>query len=156
MAFNPGWGMTRSIYLSAILLIPSLTALAADGPALDAAKYPQDTPHNALSSIVNLLEHEEYAYWITWLMTAEDLKRLVAKHGSVEKTAEHFKVNRAAHMKQRCELMKKMLAENNTTNGESNGTKWVRFQSDEKVLQFELQPDGTWRMNTTVISAEPK
>ena len=127
---------------------------AADTPALDCAKYPQDTPQKALASLIKALEAEDYVYSISFLLAPQSTQRLGAKYDSVEKAAAaNREPERQQRRKAQCELMKKMLEANATTEGEENGVKWVRFKHEDSVLQLEKQPDGRWCMNTQVGKA---
>jgi len=124
-------------------------------PALDAGKYPQSTPAEALVSIIKALETRDLAYWVGNLILPSDTKRLVEKHGSVENVAaRNADPARASKLKSQCELMKKLLETNKTTQGETDGMKWVRYHSDATILQFEKQADGRWYMNTRVTTME--
>jgi hypothetical protein len=124
------------------------SALAGDAPALDSASYPQDTPQKALGSIVKALEANDFKYWVSNLITPEESKRLIEKHGSIAKVAEaNSDEKHAAKIKAQVELMKKLLTANKTTEGDDHGTKWVKFQLDDNVLQLEKQSDGRWCMN---------
>ena len=144
--------ISRSISVLLLAFISASSVFAAE-LARDADKYPQDTPQKALTSIISALEGKNSEYWLTWLVTPESSNHVKEKYGSIEKAiAVHRDEHHAEMIKQRHELMKKMLAENKTTEGEENGVKWTRFHADDKVLELDLQPDGRWCMNMHVTS----
>jgi hypothetical protein len=138
----------RTFFVGLLITCASASLLAADSPTLDAAKYPQDTPQKALSSLVKCLGAKDYAYWIGHLITPADAKTTIEKHGTLEKAVEFLSDEKhSAQMQERKELMQKMLDANSSTEGEDNGVKWTRFQSEGRVLQLEKQADGRWCMN---------
>ena len=119
-------------------------------PQLDAAKYPQDTPQKALESLIKALEAKDVSYWIAYLITPADTKRLVEKHGSLEGVVNaNADEKRAARLITQLELMRKMAGKP-PEEGEENGVKIARFQAEQKVLQLEKQADGRWCMNIRV------
>jgi len=122
-------------------------------PQLDAAKYPQDTPQKALGSLVKALEARDLSYWIAHLITPADTKRLIEKHGGLEGAVrKNSDEKHAARLQDQLALMKQMLAGNAPTEGQENGVQWARFRVEQRVLQFEKQPDGRWCMNARVTS----
>jgi hypothetical protein len=138
------------------LLLGTLSVLAADGPALDLQKYPQNTPKDTLSSIISALENRDFQYWIAQLIAPEDAKKLAEKYGSIEKAAAaNADEKYMARVANQCETMKKMLEDNKTSEGEENGVKWVRYHYDKKILQLEKQADGRWCMNPRVSAEKP-
>lgn len=140
----------------AALLLGVLPAFAEDA-TLDSTKYPQDTPQKALGSIIKAMEGKESEYWLAWLVTPDDTKRVKEKYETITKAvAAHQDEKHAELMKQRLELMKKMQSDNKTTAGDENGMKWTRFTSDDKVLELDLQADGRWCMNMKVTRDQDK
>jgi hypothetical protein len=136
--------------LVAVIVLKATLALAADGPALDAAKYPQDTPQNAANSIIKAIDANDLEYWVAHLVTPADTKRRVEKNGSIAQAAKNYAEKQSKQLKAMRDVIEKMLKESKPTEGEENGVKWVRFQLEEKLLQFEKQSDGRWCMNTRV------
>ena len=70
---------------SALICVLAIGASAADAPALDALKYPQDTPQNALKSIIAAFEAKDFAYWLSHLLRPEDSARIIEKNGGLDK-----------------------------------------------------------------------
>jgi hypothetical protein len=144
----PVMHMWRMILIAFVFSAVAGRLWAADGPAVDAAAYPQDTPQKALGSIIKALENNDFKYWISNLIIPAESKRLIEKHGSIAKAAEANSDDKhAAKIKAQVEIMKKLLAANKTTEGDEKGLKWVKFQLDDNVLQLEKQSDGRWCMN---------
>ena len=125
-------------------------AEAAQAPRLNAARYPQDTPQKALESLIKALEAKDIPYWIAFLITPDDAKRLIEKHGSLEGVVNaNADERRAARLKTQLELMKQMAGKP-PEEGEEHGVKFARFQAEQKVLQLDKQADGRWCMNIRV------
>lgn len=144
----------KHVYLTAILMLTACAASGAETP-LSPEKYPQDTPQKALASLVKCLDGKDYGYWISHLMTPQDGKGFLDKHGSLEKAVAFLSDEKHAKMmSDNKDRMQKMLDANKTTEGDENGVKWVRFHLDEKELQLEKQADGRWCMNTRVLGAK--
>lgn len=139
----------------AILIVAGAASLyAGDGPALDAVKYPQDTPQNALQTIMKALEAKDYAYWIANLIIPDDSKRIIEKHGGLDKAVafngDPARVDkRAKHI----EAMKE-LATGTVSEVEKDGKKLTRFIKNGQVIQFEQQPDKRWCMNVRVTTEQ--
>ena len=132
---------------------------AAETPALDAARYPQNTPQAAFGSIIKAQAQNDVAYWLSWLITPADKERLLKKYGSVDKVVEkHRDPKFAARIAEQCAIMKKMLAANKVTEGETGGVKWARFAGAQtpdgktRVLQLNKQADGRWVWSLLVHS----
>lgn len=144
----------RTFWLGVFLTLASAGLSAADAPvpSIDAAKYPQDTPQKALSSLVKCLGAKDYGYWISHLITPQDSKNTIEKHGSLAKAVEFLSDDKhSTQMQERKDLMQKMLDANSSTEGDDNGVKWTRFQLESRVLQFEKQSDGRWCMNIRYV-----
>jgi hypothetical protein len=125
--------------------------LATEAPALDAKKYPQDTPQNALASIVKAMESKDFAYWVTWLVVPAVNKKLMETYGSLDKYLEaQAKPERMEKVEAQSKVMKHLLEKNKTIEGESDKVKWVRFElpGEDVILQLEKQEDGRWAMNS--------
>lgn len=143
--------LTLSRTLAIALLCTQTFLAAAEGPALDATKYAQDTPQHTIGSIIKALEAKDQAYWYTHLITPSASKLLVEKHGSIEKVvASKSDEKYAIQFLGICALMKTMLEANKITEGKNADVPWVRFHHEESILQLEKQPDGRWCMNPAV------
>jgi hypothetical protein len=137
--------------LSGILLV-SLLAPAAysleGAPPLNAEKYPQDTPKNALNSILKALEKRDFDYWIVWLIIPDDTKKLIDKHGSLAAVSlMNADDKHTPRIKRQIDAITQMLKIDKMTEGVENGVTYVRYHDDKKILQMEKQPDGRWSMN---------
>ena len=129
-----------------LLLVASLNA--AEGLALDATKYPQDTPVKSLESMVKALEGQDYGYYISYMVLPDDNKRVLSKYGSLEKYVESKKAPEGAPgMAAMASVMKKLLAEAKPQEGEVDGIKWARFEGDGQLLLLQKLQDGRWVMN---------
>jgi hypothetical protein len=138
-----------------LLLISGISAPAAEGPPVDAVKYPQDTPKKALQSILRALEKRDFDYWIVWLICPENTKHLIKKHGSIAAVSLMNSDDRhRPRIEQQISAIKEMLKADKVTEGATNGVTWVRYHDEERVLQLEKQPDGRWSMNTHVCADE--
>jgi len=145
----------RSVAVAAIMWMQVSAALALDAPEVDAKKYPQDTPRNALGSIVKSMDAKDYAYWVTWLIVPPERDRILQKYKNLDGLiAVNAEPKRADAIKAQSEVMKKLLASDAMTEGEAGGVKWARFTLAEVVLQVEKQPDGRWVMNTKIRNAK--
>lgn len=148
----------RTTWLAALAYLALAAAsagLAAEGPALDAAKYPQETPQQALRSLIKALEARDFSYWISFLIVPADTKRLVERHGSLEKAAQaNADEKLAPRLRAQVALLKEMLAGKAPAEGEDHGAPCARFQVGQTVLQLEKQADGRWCMNTGVTAAK--
>ncbi len=145
--------MRKSCFAAGVMLAClAVTAWSADAPALDAAKYPQDTPQNTLNSVIKAMEGKDFAYWVTWLVIPADKERLLTKYKTVDAIVEvNAQPKRAEKVAAQCVIMKNLLKESKTSEGDENGVKWYRFQGNDKVLlQLEKQADGRWCMNNRV------
>ncbi|MCY3024640.1 MAG: hypothetical protein NTW87_37180 [Planctomycetota bacterium] len=149
--------MRRAGLIVALLVAGAGVAAAgaAERPALDATKYPQDTPQKALSSLIKALETRDLYYWLAHLVIPEDSKRLTEKYGSLDKAVEvNADEKNAERLKTQCTWMKKLLSSGTMTEGEENGVKWARYQLGDRVLQLDKQADGRWCMRTRVNAAQ--
>jgi hypothetical protein len=144
----------KATFWSVLICVLALGASAADAPALDAAKYPQDTPQNALKSIIAAFEAKDFAYWLTHLLRPEDSARIIEKNGGLDKAvANNADPAKASRREAQLATMKKILAAK-TSEGERNGIKFFRFIDEGKVAQFEQQADKRWCMNIRVSSEQ--
>ena len=140
----------KAMCLGLVLCVLSMAVTAADGPALDLQKYPQDTPQNALQSIIKALESKDYSYWIGQLILPEDTKRVSEKHGGVDHAAaKNADPKIAPKMQAQIDALKK-LASGKTSEVEKSGIKAYRFIDEGRVAQFELQADKRWCMNVKI------
>lgn len=137
-----------------ILAALAFTASASwcgEGVALDAGKYPQDTPKKALTSILKALDKRDFEYWILHLIVPADSKRIIAKHGSLASaTLMNADDKHKDRIQEQMQVIREMLKADKTTEGTTEGVKWIRYMDDEKVLQLDQQPDGRWCMNTRI------
>jgi hypothetical protein len=125
-------------------------ALAEETPKLDPVKYPQDTPENALASVIKALEAEDYGYWLTWIVTPDSTARTLEKFKTLDAAIADSKTNAAkiAGRKALLESIKKGQKEKKTTEGTDKGVAWFRFLNpDGEFVQLEKQPAGRWCMN---------
>lgn len=147
----------RAIKTAFAILIAAgaMSAYAGDvAPALDPVKYPQDTPQNAIQSIMKALEAKDFAYWIANLIIPEDSARITEKHGGLDKAValngDPKYVERRGKM---LETMKTLSAAK-LTELEKDGKKIARFIGTGQVLQFEQQADKRWCMNIRVTTEQ--
>ncbi|HYG74427.1 MAG TPA: hypothetical protein VEK08_05420 [Planctomycetota bacterium] len=117
---------------------------------LNAEKYPQDTPQNAVKSILKALESRDFDYWISWLVTPAAQRELIERHGSLNSAVLFNADDRhVPRIKAQIEAIRKLREANQTSEGEDNGVKWFRYSGDGRVIQFERQADGRWCMSRT-------
>jgi hypothetical protein len=124
-----------------------LVARAADGPALDAAKYPQDTPEKALDSVAKSLEASDLAYWNTYLATPDQLQRMLAKYKTLDAmvAANIDDPKKIAGRKKLVAFLRKMQADKKAPEFLNKEMTATRFNGDHGMfVQFELQPDKRW------------
>jgi len=138
--------LISTILLAALALCPLLHA--ADDPALDAAKYPQDTPQKAIESIIKALDAKDFAYYVTHLILPADRERLLKKYGTAENyAAAKSEAAQVAAMQAMSDVLKGLQKDSKLSEGEAGGAKWTRFESKKERLQLEKVADGRWAMN---------
>jgi hypothetical protein len=132
----------------AVLLLLACGAYAADGPAKDAAKYPQDTAQKALGALIKAFDTGDVAYQIAWLVVPAHTEKLVKKYGTMDAAVKaNSSPEKLAAYKEQAATFQKLLEANKTTQGEDAGVKWTRFEGGPRLLQLELQADGRWCLN---------
>lgn len=145
---------TTFAILVTVFAIGAANLFAGDAPALDAQKYPQDTPQNALQSIMKALDAKDYAYWIANLIIPDDSKRITEKHGGLEKAVAYngdpVRVDKRA---KQLEAMRDLIS-GAVSEVEKDGKKITRFIKNGQVIQFEQQPDKRWCMNIRVTTEQ--
>ena len=130
---------------------------AAEEPALDAAKYPQDTAAKALDSIIKALDARDFGYYVTHMILPADKERILKKYGTVQKYAEaKSEAAQAEGMKNMADVLKGLQKESKQTEGETGDVKWTRFDAGREKLQLEKLPDGRWAMNLRPLAEAPK
>jgi hypothetical protein len=137
--------------ISAFLLLALVScAFGLDAPKVDAAKYPQDTPDKALDTMQKVLDTQDYAYWITWVVTPDSTQRTLEKYKTLDAAVEASKTEEAK-VKGRVmtlDIIKNVMAAKKTEEGTENGTPFFRFKVDDaSFLQFDKQADGRWCFN---------
>lgn len=136
-----------------VLMLVTAAAFSGDAPALDAAKYPQDTPQNAIQSIIKALEAKDFTYWIGNLILPEDSKRIAEKHGGLDKAAvANSDPKYSERIAKQIEAMRGLSKDGKVSELEKDGKKIVRFVGTGQVIQFEQQADKRWCMNIRVTS----
>lgn len=140
----------------AVLIAASaMSVYAVEGaPPLDAVKYPQDTPQNAVMSIVKALEGKDFVYWIANLIIPEDSARISEKHGGLEKAAALNGDPKYTERRAKMLETMKALATTKVTDVEKDGKKIARFIGVGHVIQFEQQGDKRWCMNIRVTTEQ--
>jgi hypothetical protein len=146
----------RTPLLIATALLICACAHAADEPALDATKYPQDTPQNAVASLIKALDSKDYGYYLAWLLTPGDKERILKKYGTVAKYVEaKSDAEQSAAMKKMADTLRVIEKEGKQTTGETGGAKWTQFSAGKERLHLDLK-DGRWLMNLKPSEAGEK
>lgn len=127
------------------------TAAAFGFPGRDAVKYPQDTPENALASIVKSMGSDDFGYFIAWLVTPDSTQRTLDKFKTLAAAVEDQKTNPAkiGGRKALLETIDKIQKDpNKKAHQATDKDEIARFMIDDiSFIQFEKQKDGRWCLN---------
>ncbi|HLX65259.1 MAG TPA: hypothetical protein VKX17_28580 [Planctomycetota bacterium] len=141
-----------------VIIVGAFSASALDEPKPDPEKYPQDTAEHALDTMAKALEAEDYAYFITWVVTPDSTKRTLDKYKTLEAAVAASKTEPAKVEGRKTTLaLIAKIDKSKKVEGKDGDIAYVRFSIDDKsFMQFEKQAGGRWCFNPRARVAADK